>query len=154
RPRAWPDPGGSAGARRHDAGLHHRAPGLDGGGGEARHLDAPGGGRLPAAGRPAAGGAQLAHSQERHAGVPRDGAGGAGDGGERMSRRLGTSRPAVSLVLALVSAVPVAGQRQLPRLIGTEELERRLTEETGGGRRLPVVLDVRQPWTSYLQNHL
>lgn len=67
---------------------------------------------------------------------------------------LGTVRPAVPLVLALVAALPVAGQRPLPRLIGTEELERRLTEETGGGRRLPVVLDVRQPWTSYLQNHL
>jgi thiosulfate/3-mercaptopyruvate sulfurtransferase len=71
-----------------------------------------------------------------------------------MSTGVGMVRSATALCMVLAGALPAAGQRPLPRLIGTEELERRLTEETGGGHRTPVVLDVRQSWISYLQNHL
>lgn len=71
-----------------------------------------------------------------------------------MSTRVGMVRSVALLFFVLGGALPATGQRPVPRLIGTEELERRLTEETTGGRRMPVILDVRQSWISYLQNHL
>ncbi|MEO8140760.1 MAG: hypothetical protein ABI742_13985, partial [Gemmatimonadota bacterium] len=49
-------------------------------------------------------------------------------------------------------------EAQAPRLISTSELAASLTRDTTSGAIVDyipvVVIDVRQSWTSYLQNHL
>ncbi|MBP9201889.1 MAG: hypothetical protein KBF47_17870, partial [Gemmatimonadales bacterium] len=65
-------------------------------------------------------------------------------------------------LLALTLGDPILAQQPpAPRLVGTAELARLLAADVavepaeGQARRTPVlVIDVRQSWTSYLQNHL
>jgi thiosulfate/3-mercaptopyruvate sulfurtransferase len=63
--------------------------------------------------------------------------------------------PAVLAALILVSPRPARAQHT-PRLIGTERLAQWLAQADSGrdGSRAPVLLDVRQSWVSYLQNHI
>jgi thiosulfate/3-mercaptopyruvate sulfurtransferase len=80
-------------------------------------------------------------------------------GHDEWGRRKAVRRvPWIVVVLAWLAPGALGAQAATPRLITTEKLAERLgdtLEVTGLVTRSPVtVLDVRQAWISYLQNHL
>ena len=69
-----------------------------------------------------------------------------------MGNRSRLGRWVVFLGVSLSGPLPLQGQA--PRLLSTDSLAAWLADSGPGRSNAPTILDVRQSWVSYLQNHL